>query len=106
MEYSFYSLSVYQCLITIVWGRKGKAEPTHFDDVQQFSPVNAAVPIYIVELEIPSQLLIHLPFQDQAQGCHILHKVYVAVLKAEGEKLGEIQSWAGMLPVTFGRPHG
>lgn len=61
-----------------------KAEPTHFDDVQQFSPVNAAVPVHIVELEIPSQLLIHLPFQDQTQSCHILHKIYVAILKAEG----------------------
>lgn len=65
-------------------GRNAGAGPTHFDDVQQLSPVDAAIAIHVVELEIPPELLVHLPLQHQAQSCHILHEIDVAILKTEG----------------------
>lgn len=43
--------------------------------------INAAVAIYIIELEIPPQLLLHLPPENEAEGGHVFHEVNVSVLR-------------------------
>ena len=50
------------------------------DDGEQLVTVNASIAIDVVELEVPAQLLFHLPLEDQAERRHVLHEVDVAVL--------------------------
>lgn len=48
-------------------------------------PVDAAVAVHVVQLEVPAQLVLHLAAHHQAEGRHVLHEVYVAVLpRGEG----------------------
>lgn len=42
--------------------------------------INAAIAIYIIELEIPPQFLLHLPTENKAEGSHILHEVNISIL--------------------------
>lgn len=50
------------------------------DDGEQLVAVDASVAVHVVELEVPAQLLFHLPLEDQAQRRHVLHEINVAVL--------------------------
>lgn len=50
------------------------------DDGEQLVAVDASVAVHVIELEVPAQLLFHLPLEDQAQRRHVLHEVDVAVL--------------------------
>lgn len=61
-------------------GTLGEERP-HLDDVEQFVPVDAAVSVHVVELEVPAQLVLHLSSHHQAERSHVLHEVYVAVLQ-------------------------
>lgn len=45
-------------------------------------PVDAAVAVHVVQLEVPAQLVLHLAAHHQAERRHVLHEVYVAVLQA------------------------
>lgn len=42
--------------------------------------INTAIAIYIIELEIPPQFLLHLPTENKAEGSHILHEVNISIL--------------------------
>lgn len=42
--------------------------------------INTAVAIYIIELEIPPQFLLHLPTENKAEGSHIFHEVNISIL--------------------------
>lgn len=57
----------------------------YLDDVQEFVPVDAAVSVHVVELEIPAQLVLHLSSHHQAQSGHVLHEVNVAILQKPTE---------------------
>lgn len=64
--------------------RRLRAElPAHLDDVEQLVPVDAAVPVHVVEFEIPAQLVLHLPSHHQAESGDVLHEVDVAVLQGQ-----------------------
>ena len=52
----------------------------YLDDVQQLVAVNAAVPVHVVQFEVPAQLVLHLAPHHQAQSGHVLQEVDVAVL--------------------------
>ncbi|KAG9345851.1 hypothetical protein JZ751_009007 [Albula glossodonta] len=43
-------------------------------------PVNAAIAVHVVQLEVPSQLVLHLPPHDQAESRNVLHEIHVAIL--------------------------
>ena len=45
-----------------------------------FLPVQTAVAIAVVHLEGPLELVLQLPSEDQVDGRHILHEVYLVVL--------------------------
>lgn len=63
-------------------------------------PVDAAVTIHVIQLEIPAQLVLHLPPHHQAERGHVLHEVYVTVLQQETRKMiGPSQ--LSVLPKTF-----
>lgn len=59
------------------WGE----ERPHLDDVEELVPVDAAVSVHVVELEVPAQLVLHLSPHHQAERGHVLHEVDVAVLQ-------------------------
>lgn len=42
--------------------------------------IDAAITIYIIELEIPPQFLLHLPTENKAEGSHIFHEVNISIL--------------------------
>lgn len=42
--------------------------------------INATIAIYIIELEIPPQFLLHLPPENEAEGGHIFHEVNISIL--------------------------
>lgn len=58
----------------------------YLDDVEEFVSVNAAVAIHIIQFEVPAQLVLHLPAHHQAEGGHILHEVYVAILRQSKQR--------------------
>lgn len=62
-------------------------------------PVDAAVTIHVIQLEIPAQLVLHLPPHHQAERSHVLHEVYVTVLQPTREMIGPSQ--LHVLPKTF-----
>lgn len=64
---------------------KTQRDVIYLDDVQEFVPVDAAVSVHVIELEIPAQLVLHLPSHHQAQCGHVLHEVYVAILQKPTE---------------------
>lgn len=51
-------------------------------------PVDAAVTVHVIQLEIPAQLVLHLPPHHQAERGHVLHKVYVTVLQPTRKMIG------------------
>lgn len=53
----------------------------HLNYLQQLVAVDAATAIYIIQFEVPAELLLHSTFQHQAQSSHILHKVNVTILQ-------------------------
>lgn len=59
----------------------------HLDDVQQLVAVDAAVAVHVVELEVPAQLVLHLAAHHQAERRHVLHEVYVAVLRSRNHSV-------------------
>lgn len=48
--------------------------------------VNTAVSIHIIKFEIPAQFMLHLSSHHQAEGSHILHEIYVAILQKQAER--------------------
>lgn len=42
--------------------------------------INAPIAIYIIELEIPPQFLLHLPSENKAEGSHIFHEINISIL--------------------------
>lgn len=56
------------------------------DDGEQLVAVNTSIAIDVVELEVPAQLLFHLPLENEAERGHILHEVDVAVLGGGGAR--------------------
>lgn len=46
-------------------------------------PVDAAISVHVVELEIPAQFVLHFSSHHQAEGSNVLHEVYVAVLQKQ-----------------------
>jgi hypothetical protein len=71
------------------------------DDGEQLVPVYAPVAVDVVELEIPAQLLFHFALEDQAEGCHVLHEVNVAIL---GKGRGGVSSPGLRPPHSEPRP--
>lgn len=65
----------------------GGEERPHLDDVEELVPVDAAVSVHVVELEVPAQLVLHLSPHHQAERGHVLHEVDVAVLQKPGSPL-------------------
>jgi len=62
-------------------GDGGKAH-AYLNDKQQLVAVDAPAAVHIVQFEVPTELLLHLPLQHQAQRGHVLHEVNVAILNA------------------------
>lgn len=54
-------------------------------DVEQLVAVNTAVSIHVIKFKIPAELVLHLPSHHQAEGGHILHEIYVAVLQKQAD---------------------
>lgn len=59
----------------------GEELPPHLDDVEELVPIDAAVPVHVVEFEVPAQFVLHLSPHHQAESGDVLHEVYVAVLQ-------------------------
>ena len=53
----------------------------HLNYLKQLFAVDAATAIYVIEFEVPAELLLHSTFQHQAQSSHILHEVNVTILQ-------------------------
>lgn len=60
--------------------RRAGAMPTYLDDFQQLGFIYAAVPILVVHLERPPQLVLQLPPQNEIQGSHIFQKINGVIL--------------------------
>lgn len=66
-------------------------ERPHLDDVEELVPVDAAVSVHVVELEVPAQLVLHLSPHHQAERGHVLHEVDVAVLQNQEVLLDQMR---------------
>lgn len=98
---SWFSLPL---IARMAWRRKSKISMPHWDqellensvlqehdglclyNVEELVSVDAAVSIHIIKFEIPAQLVLHLSPHHQAEGSHILHEIYVAVLQVQAER--------------------
>lgn len=73
----------------------GRRSRPHLDDVEELVPVDAAVSVHVVELEVPAQLVLHLSPHHQAERGHVLHEVDVAVLQNQEVLLDQMRIQKG-----------
>ncbi len=53
----------------------------HLNYQKQLVSVDAATPVYVIQFEVPAQLLLNSSFQHQAQSGNILHEINEAILQ-------------------------
>lgn len=68
--------------------------------------INAAIAIYIIELEIPPQFLLHLPSENKAEGSHVFHEINISILSGketncDRNKLRELLLWSCFTLLLF-----